>query len=218
MRSEGFVMTESKVVAMDRLRQDGRWNEASEFRDRVRTELRASGMNRSQAAEEAWVRMIAEYPPVESEAGEGLLVEPEWPSGLTDEDEQEALKSVSGNRADFDRDFMWSYQQLGKSDVGPQDAPSAPAWFLLKYANSARSEFLKRAATFFERRESKAAAEQSLVDDHRKQMSFIDAMYDEFGPDSPASEEMARQASSEILADELSSRGWVVQSPETVPG
>jgi hypothetical protein len=211
-------MTESKVSATDRLRRDGRWNEASEFRDRARKELRASGMNRSLAAEEAWVRMIAEYPASEAEAGEESSAEPDWPVGFTEDDEQEALESISGKLADFDRDFVWAYSQLGKSDLTPRDAPSAPAWFLLKYANSARSEFLKRAATFFERRESKAEAEQAMFDDHRKQMSFIDAIYDEFGPESPASEDMARQASSDFLAEELRSRGWQVQAPEPALG
>ena len=215
MEETGPEMTESKVVAMDRLRQDGRWNEASEFRDRVRTELRASGMNRSQAAEEAWVRMIAEYPAPESESGEELVVEPAWPSGLTEDDEQVALEAISGRTANFDRDFMWAYSQLGKSNVMPQEAPSAPAWFLLKYANSARSEFLKRAATFFERRESKAEAEQALADDHRKQMSFIQSIADEL---EPVSEDMARQASSDFLAEELRSRGWQVQAPKTALG
>lgn len=208
-------MTESKVVAMDRLRQDGRWNEASEFRDRVRKELRASGMNRSQAAEEAWVRMIAEYPPLDGDSNEELVDQAIWPPDLTEEDEQEALVAISGRNADFDRDFVWAYSQLGKANLTPRDAPSAPAWFLLKYGNSARSEFLKRAATFFERRESNAEAEQALVDDHRKQMSFIESLANELGP---VSKDLAQQASSDFLADELRRRGWQVQAPETALG
>lgn len=107
-------MSESKVVAMDRLRQDGRWSEASEFRDKIRKELRASGMNRSQAAEEAWIRMMAEYPASDTDAGEVPTSELDWPPGLTEETEQEALDAISKKAADFDRDFMWAYSQLGK--------------------------------------------------------------------------------------------------------
>ena len=55
---------ESKIEATKRLQRDGRWDEASAYRDQIRTELRDEGMTRKQAGETAWARMIEEFPPL----------------------------------------------------------------------------------------------------------------------------------------------------------
>ena len=57
-------MSESKIVATERLRREGRWDEASVYRDRVRKELRAQGKPREEAAEAAWQAMREKYPPL----------------------------------------------------------------------------------------------------------------------------------------------------------
>jgi hypothetical protein len=60
-------MSESKIVATDRLRREGRWPEASIFRDNERQRLRAAGIPRKQANEQAWEAMTAAYPPLPEE-------------------------------------------------------------------------------------------------------------------------------------------------------
>jgi len=50
-------MNESKIDLTDRLRREGRWAEASKFKDAVVRELRAQGMRKTEAVEEAWRRM-----------------------------------------------------------------------------------------------------------------------------------------------------------------
>ena len=57
-------MTESKIDATDRLRKDGRWAEASIWRDQKRMQLRADGKhNRAESNEAAWNAMIEQFPP-----------------------------------------------------------------------------------------------------------------------------------------------------------
>ena len=46
-----------------RLRAEGRWHEANQFRETERTKLRAAGRTRQQACVESWRAMLAAYPP-----------------------------------------------------------------------------------------------------------------------------------------------------------
>jgi hypothetical protein len=54
----------SKTETMERLRSDGRWSEASLWKDAKVKELRESGMKRTDATEEAWRLLEIEYPPL----------------------------------------------------------------------------------------------------------------------------------------------------------
>jgi len=54
-------MTESKIVATDRLRQEGRWEVASWYRDRQRQRLRREGLTRREAREKAWEGMLEKF-------------------------------------------------------------------------------------------------------------------------------------------------------------
>jgi len=60
-------MSESRIVLTDRLRAEGRWNEASEFRDRERQRLRDEGWSRREANQESWRLMEEEFPPPDCE-------------------------------------------------------------------------------------------------------------------------------------------------------
>jgi hypothetical protein len=58
-------MTESKIVATDRLRKEGRWEEASLWRDEKRKQLRTDGKhNRAESNAAAWDAMIEQFPPL----------------------------------------------------------------------------------------------------------------------------------------------------------
>ena len=52
-------MPESKIVLTERLRREGRWDEASEFKDKSVAKFRADGLKRGEAAEAAWAAMAA---------------------------------------------------------------------------------------------------------------------------------------------------------------
>ena len=57
-------MLESKIHATERLRREGRWAEASAYRDDVRKRLRSEGKAKSEANELAWEEMISKYTPL----------------------------------------------------------------------------------------------------------------------------------------------------------
>ena len=58
-------MTESRISATDRLRREGRWEEASLYRDEIRKQLKAEGRSRADANDAAWHAMLLKYPPLE---------------------------------------------------------------------------------------------------------------------------------------------------------
>jgi hypothetical protein len=58
-------MQESRIEATKRLQRDGRWGEASAYRDEVRQRLRGEGKTRREAGEQAWVAMAEKFPPTE---------------------------------------------------------------------------------------------------------------------------------------------------------
>jgi len=57
-------MNESKIALTERLRREGRWAEASKFKDTALADFRAKGMKRDEASEAAWEAMEKAYPPL----------------------------------------------------------------------------------------------------------------------------------------------------------
>lgn len=62
MINRAVIDRESKLKATDRLRREGRWEEASEFREKQRLRLRSEGMSKGKAVEEAWRLMLENFP------------------------------------------------------------------------------------------------------------------------------------------------------------
>jgi len=56
-------MNESKIELTERLRRDGRWAEASKFKDTVLAEYRQKGLKRDDASKAAWEAMEQAFPP-----------------------------------------------------------------------------------------------------------------------------------------------------------
>ncbi len=57
-------MNESKIGITERLRREGRWDEATQFKDEALKELRSNGMRRDEATQTAWEEMEQSYPPI----------------------------------------------------------------------------------------------------------------------------------------------------------
>ena len=55
---------ESRIEATDRLRREGRWEAASHAREEKRQQLRAEGLKRADANDQAWRWMIDEFTPL----------------------------------------------------------------------------------------------------------------------------------------------------------
>lgn len=137
-------MDESKIDLTERLRREGRWPEASAFKDQVVRELRAKGTKRTEAAEHGWEEMARNFPPLPAP-------EPE-PAALgesADLDQNDGIGALpewieDGAPPDLARDIKWVYQQLENRRVRPEQAPSAGAWSLLQWAREYRSRFFEQ--------------------------------------------------------------------------
>ena len=101
-------MTESKSVATDRLRQEGRWKEASLWRDEKRRQLRAEGHPKVYANEASWEAMIEQFPPSPDPDQVGSSVDAElFEIDLDNYDSQ----------PDLVRDTLWAYESLCQKRV-----------------------------------------------------------------------------------------------------
>ncbi len=98
-------MTESKIDLTERLRREGRWSEASKFKDAKLAEFRANGMKRTEAAEAAWTAMADAYPALagaEPVAG-SLEAKPTGAPPIPWSD--------LPTEANFDDEVLWVHQQ-----------------------------------------------------------------------------------------------------------
>jgi len=129
---------ESKIAATHRLQREGRWDEASQYRDEVRQRLRAEGKKRDEAVDEAWAAMVEKYPPSE---------EPDVPNENTDMDYSAELAELiarsAGCETDLPVDIIWVYGQLANDNPTPSDAPSLGAWSLLRWARESPNRFFE---------------------------------------------------------------------------
>ena len=155
-------MLESKSVATDRLRREGRWEEASLWRDQKRGQLRAEGQARTESNEAAWQAMIDQFPPLppsESRGG-GHAVE------LLDID-PDSYDGQSGCAGDIG----WVYQHLSVKSAAPDQAPSAGAWGLLQWARQHSDKFFP----LWAKTTPVQASEDVIPDDSAKITKMLDA-------------------------------------------
>ena len=79
-------MNESKIELTERLRAEGRWIEASNFKETARADLRTKGMGRQEAVEASWEAMAEAYPPLPvAEATQELMSLPRTSQGRNSE-------------------------------------------------------------------------------------------------------------------------------------
>lgn len=134
---------ESRIVATERLRAEGRWDEASAYRDEVRRSLKAEKKSRAEANDDAWEAMLSKYPP---------LPAPDPPPRIAavEQDVQYAadidalLERIGETAPDMVRDTIWVYESLENARTMPTDAPSLGAWSLLKWARENRNRFFEQ--------------------------------------------------------------------------
>ncbi len=113
-------MNESKIEATDRLRREGRWAEASQFKDETIKRLRAEG-RKKEANEVAWAEMIAAFPPLETKPAASVFLD------ISSED-PDLIRRLATVKPDWDRDVMWAYQVFPAPTVQLSLAPSLSAW------------------------------------------------------------------------------------------
>lgn len=106
-------MNESKIDLTNRLKKEGRWEEASLWKDKKIRKLRGASKKRPEAQALAWGEMAREFPPIEIPR-------------------EEDVHLPSGSLKNFLEDATWAHKsQLEDPDVGP--APSDRALGLLAW-------------------------------------------------------------------------------------
>ncbi len=187
-------MQEHELKEYQRLRAEGRWNAASEFREAERKRLRAAGLNRQQAREESWEAMLEKYPPLDGQtpARQSAEALDRWSEADSadsesqlDEDNEDAefseeLKQLalltSSQPVDVDRDIDFAYRNMALPSVTPLMAPSLAAWQWYLYARREPHKFLEICA---KREDAKAKmagtiTNQRMEDDKRQQFAILD--------------------------------------------
>lgn len=133
-------MNESRIEATDRLRREGRWSEASLWKDERVRQHRAEG-RKGEASDLAWAEMIAEFPPL-SQGTKTKALDPLDISGA----DIDLIHRLIAVPVDWDRDVMWCYQVYATPDVQLTESPSLAAWGLLRFARSEPQRFFAMVA------------------------------------------------------------------------
>jgi len=141
-------MTESKIECTERLRREGRWPEASRFKDETLRALRDEGMKKAEAAQLAWERMAEKYPPQQTPAPGDECDGGEVASGVAPAEGEkiditELLERIGDQRPDLVRDTLWAYEHLVDRRTKPADAPTAGAWALLTWSRRYQNRFFE---------------------------------------------------------------------------
>jgi hypothetical protein len=102
-------MTESKIELTERLRREGRWAEASRFKDVALKDFRDKGMKRDEAANAAWAAMAEAYPPLPVAEGPADPAAG-TPAAMTT-DAPPIHWSDLPTEGDFDEEVRWVHQQ-----------------------------------------------------------------------------------------------------------
>jgi hypothetical protein len=136
-------VTESKIELTERLRLDGRWQEASRFKDTVLRECRAKGMKKAEASDAAWTAMAEAFPPLDTVDETVPFVTPGDRRGPDGDDLLDLDDLVARQPHDFPRDVARVYEHMADRKASPETAPGAGAWSLLLWARRNRNRFFE---------------------------------------------------------------------------
>ena len=194
-------MQEHELKEYQRLRAEGRWNAASEFREAERKRLRAAGRNRQQARDESWDAMLNKYPPQDGQeparqsavaldrwsGADAADSEPEQDAEIAEELQQLALLT-NGQPTDADADIVFAYRHMALPTVTPLMAPSTSGWSWYLYARSEPNKFLDICAKREDAKSKMAGTVTNarMEDDKRQQFAVIDRLEKSLKIDVPA--------------------------------
>ena len=129
---------ESKIIATHRLQREGRWDEATAYRDEVRTVEKAESKTRTEAKEVAWTAMLEKLPPLESQAEAGQA------DDFDGYDMPDIPPDVLNEPTDLIRHTLWVYERLWCKSPPTGEIPSAGALGLWRWAKSNSDRFYEQ--------------------------------------------------------------------------
>ena len=138
-------MEESKIELTERLRAEGRWGEASRFKDEKLRELRSQGMTKAEAGEAAWEATAEKFPPQAEAAAVNVRVQgvgqipPSWPELADNASLQAELAWVQSNQL-----RVVEEKSSGATRVHLDRARSpAPSWAALSWLETSIRSYAK---------------------------------------------------------------------------
>jgi hypothetical protein len=181
---------ESKVVLSNRLRKEGRWNEATLFKDEVTKELRATKMKPAEVKEKAWEEMARAFQPL-PKPDPAAAVEPEPEAAAVEEDgdnsggaasEGEAVETLLERLAPVDlfADIRWVYSQLGNMAMCREKSPSTGAWNMLEWARKYQSRFFEQ---LLPKALAKGPEDEAVVKREKRRVEEIESMLEKLAED-----------------------------------
>ena len=218
-------MNESKIELTERLRRENRWPEAANFKETARTDFRAKGMKRAEAAEAAWEAMAEAFPPLSvAEA----LADPGAPEGTTTHAPPVPWPDLPTD-ADFADEVRWVHSQYiriieetarGRAihwERATTPPPSTGACSLARWAAENRTAFYKDMLPRVMAKVDDQAEEEAKIRRERMALEEIDELLREM--DSQWAEELAANAPETIRAKVCSIlEDWGRRSALTIPG
>jgi hypothetical protein len=186
-------VNESKIELTERLRREGRWEEASRFKDEVLRKLRSNGMGKAESKEDAWAEMAKAYPPLPAPEGEAAPIAngaepgpsraPAASAGQTAAEESIDVDALlerigDGRPSDLVQDTLWVYENLANRRVKASDAPSCGAWALLEWARQYRNRFFEQVLP--KAMVNKPAEGEAHEREERLQIEEIDGILEKF--------------------------------------
>lgn len=146
-------MQGDQLAEYQRLRSEGRWSEANEFREVERRRLRVAGRTKQEAKDESWTAMVAKFPPLGQVASPSTDLDSERIEEVEgdyilehNEDEIRELAELAQDPGAWKDSWTdaWRWANAFKKyDVPPSRAPSILAWLLRKLC---REDFRRFAA------------------------------------------------------------------------
>ncbi|REJ82660.1 MAG: hypothetical protein DWQ29_13060 [Planctomycetota bacterium] len=217
-------MNESKIELTERLRREGRWSEASKFKDDEIKRLRAEeGLNREDAKERAWELMAEEYPPLPLAETDTVTenvtmrvqgvgeIPSSWPDLPHNASLQSELNWVQANRL-----RVVEERSYGSTVVHLDRARSpAPSWSALSWLETSIRSYAKF-VDVVARNVKEEQDEQSWVKHERMAIEEVEAlmeeMYDQWAEELLANTpETIREKVRGLLED------WARRSGLTIP-
>ncbi|MCX7420108.1 MAG: hypothetical protein NT013_11295 [Planctomycetia bacterium] len=170
-------MKENERKDYERLRAEGRWLEANEFREVERKRLRADGRNRQQACDESWSAMLAKYPPIEPNDPATEFVPTATEGSLTPPRIAEIERAP-----DFEFLLRWAVANMGlepeKLDVS--QVPNPACIEMLRFAKQDPAKFFGWLAKYDEKAQEQSKAAQAFQDDKRKHFKLFELLLEEY--------------------------------------
>lgn len=169
-------MQEHELKEYQRLRAEGRWNAASEFREAERQRLRAAGRSKQQARDESWAAMLAKFPPLDDSRAANESPSPVDPNELPD--------VIFAEDANYKQAVRWAFRAIGldPDKIPARQVPNPACLAMLRFAQTekGRERFFLWVKLLDDEEAESQQVKKSFEDDQRKHFKLLDKVRDHY--------------------------------------